>query len=335
MIKGSLQMLNKLTNYIKNYQLAKKYTNITYLPKADIHILARCLYPNGAWVNFDNNNIDKMSDQTHKLSWKYQTIYGGVAMLPSELYATADILYRESLSWWHIIEAYDTDVPQSEIVNDMAFKKFIFERCGFSVRKCIALKIRQYAPNSLVNIKDLFDAVDVTQDVVPTFKQFQKITNQDISLRIPNEVKFPKSDEIAYIDYSCSDKERNDNWYDCIRPSQTLCRVLIDGRVIHFKQYLRRYANDNIQRSLVDFLIRQTEKAEKVYVRNYEFEQAHHRQMARMFPDKANMLQELNDKLLKWSDYIPLPELNAPKIADELAEFRTAYKQRHKKWCIN
>ena len=54
--------------------------------------------------------------------------------------------------------------------------------------------------------------------------------------------------------------------------------------------------------------------------------------MAKMFTDKANMLQALNDKLLKWSDYAPLPEFNAPKIADELAEFRAAYKQRYKKW---
>lgn len=325
-------LLNKITNKIKNHRLSKKYTKLMYPPQADIHTLARLLYPNGAWVKLDNDNIDKMSDQTRKLSWKYQTIYGGVAMLPSELYATSDILYRESPSWWHIIEAYDSDVPQIEIINDMAFKRFIFERYGFPIRKCIALKVRQYAPDSLVYIKDLFDVVDVTQEVIPTFKQFQKIPTQDISLHIPSEVKLPKSDKVAYIDYSCSDCERNDNWYDCIRPSQTLCRVFIDGRVVHFKQYLRRYANDNIQRSLVDFLIRQTEKTEKIYVRNYEFEQAHHRQMAKMFPDKANMLQALNNKLLKWSDYAPLPEFNAPKIADELAEFRLAYKQRHKKW---
>ena len=326
MKKGDLQMLDKLTNYIKNHQLAKKYANVTYLPAVDIHLSARLLYPDGAWVKFDNGNIGKMSEQTRKLSEVYQTIYGAVVMLPSELYALVDILYRENRSKWQIIEAYNTDVSQSEIVYDMAFKKFVFEQFGFSIRKCIALKINQYASAAAVNIKNLFDVVDVTKEVLPVYNQFKGISNQDENLSVYSERKLARSSDIAYIDYSFLNKEKGDNRYDYVRPMQTACRILTENRMFHFKQYLRYYVNDNLQRTQVDFLIRQTEKAEKVYVRNYEFEQAHHRQMAEMFPDKANLLKALNEKLLPWSDYAPLPALNENKIADELAEFRVAYK---------
>jgi len=319
-------MLNKLTNYIKNHQLAKKYANITYLPAVDIHLLARLLYPGGAWVKLDNGNINKISEQTSKLSEEYQTIYGAVAMLPSELYATTDILYRESRSKWQIIEAYNTDVAQSEIVYDMAFKKFVFEQFGFPICKCVALKIYQYASAASVNIKDLFDVVDVTKEVLPVYEQFKDISAQDKNLSISGEQKLFRASEVAYIDYSFQNKEKGDNRYDNIRPIQTACRVLAEDRIFHFKQYLRHYANDNLQRLQVDFLIRQTRKAKKVFVRNYEFERAHHRQMAQIFPDKANMLKALNDKLSPWSDYTPLPALKEDKIADELAEFRTAYK---------
>ena len=314
-------LLNKIMNKIKNHRLSKKFAKLMYPSQADIHTLAQLLYPNGAWVKFDNSNINKMYQQTNQLSWQNDVIYGGVALLLSDLYTMADILYRDDRYKWNIVEAYDEDIQITDIINDMAFKKFVFEQVHFSIRKCIALKVRSCQTDAAINVKDLFDSIDVTKEVLYAYRQFTEVSNQDLE-SISNEM--PKSKENAYIDYS----KLNSAEMEPYAPSN--CRILINNRIHHFKQYLW-YSSDNFYRSQIDFLISNTEQVDKVYVRNYEFEQAHHRQMAKMFPDKTKDLTVLNEKLLKWTDFSPLPDFDEPKIASELAEFRATYKQRYKK----
>ena len=327
-----MMILNRITSKIKNHHLSKKYTRLIYPPQADIHTLARLLYPNGAWVKFDNGNINKMYQQTNQLSWQNETIYGGVALLLSDLYASADVLYRDDRYKWNIVEAYNEDAPITDIINDMAFKKFVFEQVHFPIRKCIALKVRGFQVDTIINVKNLFDTIDVTKEVLNTYKYFTAVSNQDLE-PICNAKTLLKTDSVAYIDYSkheTAQSEPNLLFY-VSRPLQSYCRISLKGRTHHLKQYLW-HSSDNFYRSQIDFLVSNTEQADNVYVRNYEFEQAHHRQMAKMFPDKTKELTVLNEKLCKWTGFSPLPDFNEPKIADDLAEFRAAYKQRYKRW---
>ena len=315
--------LNKCLSKFQNHRLAKKYTILMYPPQTDIHTLARLIYPNGAWVKFDNSDINKMYQQTNKLSGQNNIIYGGVSSLPSGLYASADVIYRDDRDKWNIVEAYGEGIINTDIVTDMAFKKFVFEQSNFPIRKCIALKKQSYQDGTKIDIKDLFEMVDVTKEVSAIYKSFTTVFNQNL-LPVCNESQMPKSKENAYIDYSKPNSAEMEPYI------LSNCRILINNRTRHFKQYFW-HSSGNIHRSQIDFLISNTKQADKVYIYNYEFEQAHHRQMAQMFPDKAKELMVLNEKLQEWTNFLPLPDFDKVKIESELAEFRFAYKQKHKR----
>ena len=315
---------SKLSAIIKNSALLKKSAKS---PQNAIYASLRALYPNGTQVKFDNSDISKMYSQTRQLSRYNDIIFGGMALTLSDLYASADVLYCDEFRKWNIAEVYDDEVSDFDIISDMAFKKFVFEQAGFAIYKCVALKMHERQTNAAI----LFDAVEVTKDVKQVYDEFSMLINQD-SVSVGKGGRIPKSDNSAYIDYRRpeADKIDSDLLVYAAGMLQSYCRILINGRVHYFMQYLR-HTSDNIYRAQVDFLIRGTKTADVVYVRNFRLEMAHHRQMAKIFPDKTAELTVLNQKLRKCVDDFSLPGFYEPKIAEELAEFMGVYKQRHNK----
>lgn len=306
-ISGLIAMSNKLISFIKNYCLAKKYANIVSQPISDLHLLARLRYPNGAWVKMYPHNLYKTSRMTCKLSTKNKIIYGGTVVLPSELYASADVLVKEDNDNWQLIEVFDNEATETDIIHDMAFKKYVFDCADFNIRRCIVLKAAQHISTLPVSVSYLFDKQDVTEKVLPICKQFSQIANQDLT-PIKGTQKLPTEENTAYIDYIYPYKNsENKSFIHLERPRQYACQIYAAQNTFYLKQYMFLRKMD-IYSAQVNFLTSRTRSQDKVYVRNLEFERAHHRQMAEIFKDKAVELNRLNEKLLKWKNYAPLPE---------------------------
>ena len=312
------KMLNLLNSKLRWLYFKKKYNEINYSPTLDIHLLACLLYPHGTRIK-KQEDIYSMYDNTLLLSYKDKsTIYNATVINPSGIYATADILLKEPRQEFqyedkfNIIEAYEYNVPMEEIINDMSFKKYVFEINDFKIRKCIILRAKNYKENTKLNINDLFDAQDITKQAAPIYEQIKKIAYQDITPIKQTTSKLTASPYIAYIDYSrrnLQEWENGENFEFRNKPEQSSCRILLNNQMHYFTKSRRKGKKVNNNLSQVQFLVNITAYCDTVYIRNCNFEKSHHMEMAKMFPQMANKLCELNKKLYEWKSYSPLPDM--------------------------
>ena len=77
----------------------------------------------------------------------------------------------------------------------------------------------------------------------------------------------------------------------------------------YFTKSRRKGKKVNNNLSQVQFLVNITAYCDTVYIRNCNFEKSLHMEMAKMFPQMANKLCELNKKLYEWKSYSPLPDM--------------------------
>ncbi len=299
-------MFNNLKSCLRNYYLKKRFTSFVYSGKENPRILATLLYPNGKWVKKQDDNIYSMYEETRDFSYeRTATIYNATAMNPSEIYATADILvcdysrYVNRTTKFNIVEVYNMETPKEQIINDMAFKKFVFELNDFEIKKCIVLYPQRPKIGQKVRITDFFIQEDITKQVLSVWKIFKEIPYQDLNPLLQTEKTTVVEDDVVFIDYSNLEtvKYENEENYDYrSRPSQWRCRAKIgnENRIIYCPH------KNNIAPVQVDFLIDVTCDYGRVYMRNSEFEKSHHREMAKMFPSKSSKLYELNEKVTEW-----------------------------------
>lgn len=320
-------------NPLKNYYLRKKFTSFIYTGNEDPHILATLLYPNGAWIKKHSDDIWAMSKKTDSEIWKKRNtiVYNATIKSFSELYASADIFlmdynkYTVPSAKFDIIQIYDINTPREQIITDMAFKKFVFEDngYGYKIKKCIVLFPKKHTVGEKVNITDFFTTEDVTKEVHPIWKKFNCILSQDRKSLSQTTSTPVFENNMVYIDYSNPTEDRDN---DVCKPEQQYCRARIGRSGIiqwgaSFLPSARRKHGASADLTHIEFLINVTKEYNTVYMHNPEFEKAHHREMAKMFPEKHQELYELNKKIKFWENYTPLPS-GAPK--DFLSYFKEA-----------
>lgn len=313
-------MFDNLKNRLKNYSIKKNFTSFTYQGNEDFHTIATLLYPNGIWVKKDKD-LYNMYDNTRVYSFsKGAPIYNATIINPSGLYASADILIEDFNSYtdrnikFDIIEVYNLDTPKEQIIYNMAFKKFVFETSDFEIKKCIVLYVKKLKAGQPAEATKLFVKEDITKQILPVYEKFEKIPFQDIEpLPLRNKTKAKFENDAVYIDYSHRQYWKNKKHYESYSyPYQYKCRAKVgnDPTTKHLISFLHK---EDFPLLHINFITGLAKDYDRVYMRNAEFEKAHHREMAKMFPEKRTELYSLNEKIAKWVNYFPIWDKYKPK----------------------
>ena len=314
-------MFSNLKSHLKNYYLKKKFTSFICSGREDPSTMATLLYPHGKWIKKQNNNIYSMCRET--CYWSFgSNVYNATVINPSGIYATVDILVRDYNHYtdrgakFNIVEVYDINTPKEQIINDMAFKKFVFETNDFEIKKCIVLYFKPQKVGQKVTVTDFFMPEDITKQVLPVWENYKSIPYQDIQVLSTTDKTARIENNAVFIDYSFRDLkkcENKENYDYHFRPNQIKCRIQIenDDRIVCFNYFRKK----NKALAQIEFLTGVTRDCERVYMRNADFEKSYHREMAKMFPSKSTELYEFNEKVVEWVNYTPI-EINTENLLD-------------------
>ena len=128
--------------------------------------LATKLYPDGIKVLTDfKDNLTQTQELLSKrkplfeAGFKYSTKEG-------DIYARIDILLPVGKDEWDIIEVKSGTKVKDINLDDVAFQKYVCEKCGLKIRKSFLCHINnKYVKNGEIEIKELFDVEDVCEGV--------------------------------------------------------------------------------------------------------------------------------------------------------------------------
>ncbi len=146
--------------------------------------LATKLFPLG--INLANLDFQNNINQT-KQSLKQRKPIFEAGFLQANLFSRADILNPINENEWEIIEVKSGTKVKDINIDDVAFQKHVYEKCGLKITKCSLMHINnEYIRKSEINPNELFIIEDITQKVneninlVPQkIKEMQEILEQD------------------------------------------------------------------------------------------------------------------------------------------------------------
>src|SRR3989338_5150354 len=137
--------------------------------------LAKKLYPEG--IDIDAEDIALNLQKTKELLPKRKVLFEA-ALQVDNLYGRADILVPVGKDEWDIIEVKSsTKVKKKEHYWDLSFQKYVYEKAGLKIRKCLLMLVNnEYVREGEIDIQKLLYQVEVTTEVEEELKEVpQKI----------------------------------------------------------------------------------------------------------------------------------------------------------------
>lgn len=123
---------------------------------------AKKRYPSGVEVEF--GDFKKTIAKTQELLGSGQPIFEA-SFMNEECYCRCDILVPND-GMWDIIEVKSSTSVKEEHIEDVAFQKWVLERCGIAVRHCHVMFVNnEYVRGESVDEFKLLRMQDITNDV--------------------------------------------------------------------------------------------------------------------------------------------------------------------------
>ncbi len=142
------------------------------------------LYPN----TVDLKGIDFKDNltKTKELIEKKSTIFEASFMI-DDLFVRSDLIIPKK-DGWNLYEIKSTSKAKPQHIPDLAFQKYVIEKCGLKINKCFLIYLnKEYVKNGEINPKELVIIEEVTEkvnlidDIEEKSKLFMTVINQDKS----------------------------------------------------------------------------------------------------------------------------------------------------------
>jgi len=165
----------------------------------EIGVLATKVFPKGidlSELGF-KENIDKTKES---LELRKPIFEAGI--LVDRLFSRADVLLPVGIDEWDIIEVKAGTSVKDINVHDVAFQKYVYEKSGLKIRKCILMHLdNTYLKKGEINPKNLFVQSEITDEVATAMINIDERINEMI--QVINLDKCPEFnvDELGTIKY--------------------------------------------------------------------------------------------------------------------------------------
>ncbi|MCH8945352.1 MAG: DUF2779 domain-containing protein [Nanoarchaeota archaeon] len=128
-----------------------------------IGVLATKVFPDG--VDLSNLKFQE-NIETTKDSLILRKPLFEAGFLVDDLYSRGDILLPVGKDEWDIIEVKSATKIKDINLHDVAFQKYVYEKAGLKIRKCILMHVNnEYVRSGKIEPKEFFVQTDITEQV--------------------------------------------------------------------------------------------------------------------------------------------------------------------------
>ncbi len=133
--------------------------------------LAHVLYPDAVLIAIDKAHLEQAEAETRKAIEAGATHILEATFRHEQCRAISDVVIRQEDGSWHLVEVKSTTDVEPKHYPDLAFQRWIMERCGYRVSRCSVVfsdkKGRWPHERSIFQSKDVTDRVDLALQEVP------------------------------------------------------------------------------------------------------------------------------------------------------------------------
>lgn len=116
-------------------------------------------------IDLSKLDFNKQIEETKKLLDKRITLFQA-SFLVDDLYSRADILFPVEEDQWDIIEIKSSTEIKDTHINDLSFQKYVYEKSGLSIRKCIIMHVNsEYIRMGNLEPKEFLMQTDISEKV--------------------------------------------------------------------------------------------------------------------------------------------------------------------------
>jgi len=144
---------------------------------------AKSLFPD--IIDLSKLDFKEQIEKTKKYIGKRVPLFQA-SFLYEDLYARGDILLPIENEKWDIIEVKSSTEAKEIHLEDLAFQKYVYEKCGLKIRKCFILHInKEYIKQEEINPKEFLmqtevtDKVEATEEIEERARKMLEVINRD------------------------------------------------------------------------------------------------------------------------------------------------------------
>ncbi|MBU0471526.1 MAG: DUF2779 domain-containing protein [Nanoarchaeota archaeon] len=148
----------------------------------EFEVYVKKLYPTG--IDLDGMDFKENLDKTKELI-EYRKIIFEAGFMIANLFVRADLMIPLG-DGWDLYEIKSTTQLKPQHIPDLAFQKYVLEKCGLKVNKCFVIFLnKEFVKNGEINPKDLIIQEEVTEkvnlvdDIENNIKKFLEIMSQE------------------------------------------------------------------------------------------------------------------------------------------------------------
>jgi len=173
-----------------------------------IGVLATKVFQNG--IDLSESGFKENLKKTKELI-KQRKILFEPSFLKVNLYSRADIMVPVGKNEWDIIEVKSSTKVKDINIHDVSFQKYVYEKSGLKIRKCILMYINnKYVKSGEIEPKELFVQTDITEKVLEFSVDIEKRIENMFKIVEGSEPEF-SVDDLLTIEYDniCTDEFMN------------------------------------------------------------------------------------------------------------------------------
>lgn len=128
-------------------------------------------FPGGKLIEADHLHVPEALKATSAAAENKAPIIYEAAAIHDRVLVRPDVLVRKGGSW-EMVEVKGTTGVNEVHLDDVAIQKYVFDRAGFSIRKCFIMHVNnQYVRRGEVDVDKFFTLTDVTKEATALQKE--------------------------------------------------------------------------------------------------------------------------------------------------------------------
>ena len=133
--------------------------------------VAHCLYPDATLIDINIRKLKQAEEDTRKAIDEGADVILEATFRHEQCRVLSDIVEKQTDGTWHLIEVKSSTEVKDEHIPDLAFQKWVMERCGYPVSKCSVVFADKTGvwpdKRSIFQYEDVTDRVEVAAKLVP------------------------------------------------------------------------------------------------------------------------------------------------------------------------
>lgn len=125
--------------------------------------IVHCLYPDAVLIDINVGNLKKAEEDTRKAIEEGTEVILEGTFRHEQCRVLSDVIEKQPDGSWHLIEVKSSTKVKDEHIPDLAYQKWVVEKCGYPVSKCDVMFADK--TGTWPDKPSIFQSEDVTEQV--------------------------------------------------------------------------------------------------------------------------------------------------------------------------